>query len=316
MTYNPDLKKTNEFGKSYFMNNLETNMKMWLDYGLLRTGAWVNITGSVPGAYGGDYQELRMVDEENYTAGTVWETARQDWCWETNINFEDSNEVLQNPVSPAVIKVDGVTTVPDHINYPMGRVVFSSAVASTATVTAQYSYRNIQVYKGNDAPWWHELQYRSQRPDDSHFEQLGKGMWSVGAQHRIQMPCIVVGVVPRANHQGYQLGSNNISIEQDILFHVMTEDRNMRNNLVDLLRNQFDKKIWLFDNSLVAASTGFPLDYQGDIVNSGNHFGALTSSTGYRWRRCHFVRSDVSDVLAPTNRLFEGVVRLTAQVRL
>ena len=307
-----DFKQVNHIGDTFLMSQLESSLKTWFDWALLRIGGWTNVTIPLAGAYGGDFSQLRMVDDPSYTAGTVWESVRKDWVWETSVDYVGKDMVTYNPTSPATVEVDNVVTVPDHINYPLGRVIFSSPVASTSTVQASYSYRYAQVYRADDAPWWQELQYRSFRPDDTHFSQLDDGSWAVGSQHRIQMPCVIIEAVPRAVSRPFQLGDGAAWVEQDILIHVLAENRHDRNNLVDIFRGQFDGSIPLLDNDAIAAATAYPLDHRGEIVDSTKTYPVLSST--YPSHSCRFLRTAVAEVESLNSRLYEGVVRLTCEV--
>lgn len=310
-------KQIDHYSETLLMNKLEINMKSWIEWGLLQIGAWTDVTVPTIGAFGGDFSVLRRVhiDDDDFTVGTVYEAPRKDWVWETSVDYVDVNSATQNPISPAIVYVDAVPTAPSYISYPLGRVVFNSAIASTSTVTATYSYRNVQVYIADDAPWWHALQYRSHRPDDSHFSQEDDGSWSIGVNHRIQMPCIVLEAVPRAISNGWQLGDGAARVEQDILCHVLANNRRDRNKIVDILRGQFDNVIWLFDNDAVTIAGDFPLDMNGDIVDSSKHYLALVDgSTGHRWELCQITRTQISEVEAINSRLHQGVVRFTCEV--
>ena len=314
-TQRESFKQIQHYANSGLMNKLEYNLKMWFDWALLRAGAWTDVSGTAVTAYGGDLGVLRLVDDPAYTAGTVYETGRKDWVWETSVDYEDFSAATRNPTSPAVVYVNAVPTAPDHINYPLGRVVFSSALASTDVVTADYSFRNVQVYIADDAPWWNELQYRSFRVDDSQFSQLDDGFWAITSNHRVQMPCLVIEAVPRASSRGYQLGDGSAWVEQDILVHILANNRRDRNNLVDIIRGQFDATIWLFDNDLVAAAEDYPLDYRGEIIDSSKIYPYFVDSANpYRWESCRFSRTQVAQVESISTRLYEGVVRLTCEV--
>lgn len=314
-TQRESFKQVQHYANSGLMNKLEYNLKTWFDWALLISGAWTDISGTTVTAYGGDLSVLRLVDDPAYTAGTVYETGRKDWVWETGVDYKDFSSTVRNPISPATIFVNGSPVSPDHINYPLGRVVFSSALASTDVVTASYSYRNVQVYIADDAPWWDELQYRSFRVDDSQFSQTDDGFWSITSNHRVQMPCVVIEAVPRASSRGYQLGDGSAWVEQDVLVHVLANNRRDRNRLVDIFRGQFDTTIWLFDNDLVAAAEDYPLDYRGEIIDSSKTYPYLIDSANpYRWESCRFSRTQVSQVETISTRLHEGIVRLTAEV--
>ena len=71
----------------------------------------------------------------------------------------------------STLQATGDATYGHHYNYPLGRVVFDTAIPTTSTVQLEYSYRNVQTYIADQAPWWDELQYNSMRVDDSTFSQ-------------------------------------------------------------------------------------------------------------------------------------------------
>jgi hypothetical protein len=311
-----DLKGVFHLGNTTLMEELESNLKVWLDWGLLRIGGWFDVNRpSTPGAFGGNFAELRLVDDDSYTSGQVWEAARKDWVWETGVDYVGLDTNTYNPtVVPVDVTVDGLPTNYDWIDYPLGRVYFSSPISTTATVLAEYSYRWVQVYRATSSHWWQELQYRSFRVDDDHFQQLETGTWAIGGQHRVQMPAIVIEAVPRASSKGYQLGDGSYWVEQDVLCHVFAESGSERNKLVDILRGQFDATIWLFNSNEVSAAQEWPLDYRGMIVDSSKTYPALVDpNTGHRWVRCRFAQTALSEVEAINSRLYEGTVRLTCE---
>ena len=117
----------------------------------------------------------------------------------------------------STLKGTGDATYGHHYNYPLGRVVFDTAISSTSTVQLEYSYRNVQTYIADQAPWWDELQYNSMRVDDSTFSQISSGNWGILANHRVQMPAVVIEVVPRRTYQPYELGSSNNFVTQDVI---------------------------------------------------------------------------------------------------
>lgn len=306
-------KTVTNFGDTTFSNKLELNLKAWLDWAFLQIGAWRDVDISETDVYAGDLSVLRMVDDANYTAGTLWEARRKDWVWETNIDYSDGSSTF-NPVSPATFEVDSVVTAAASINYPLGRVEFPSAISSSSVVKANYSYRYIQVYIADNIPWWQELQFRSLRSDNTQFSLDDTGAWSVGGNHRIQMPCVILEAVPRSDRRGYQLGDGSFWVNQDILCHVLAESRFDRNQIVDILLNQFDNTFWMFDDGLVAEAGAFPLDENGDIEDSSKIYSALVDeNTGYRWKKCRIIRTQSAEVEALSSRLYQGVVRLTCE---
>ena len=308
------------YGDDQYMNLLETNMEQWLNWAFLGIGAWTDAEVPQVGAYGGDISRLRPAHHAAYTDGQVWEGARKDWVWETGVNYIDSEGDTQNPEPVGTPQVNGSpSAAAHHVDYRNGRIIFDTAIPTSSTVKLTHSYRSVQVYQANACPWYQELQYRSLRNESAQFTQEASGNWSVSPNHRIQMPCIVVGVVPsvsashtRGDTRGYQLGNGKLWINQDIMFHVFSENRSERNNLCSTLIAQTDKTIWLFDSNAVAAAEAYPIDYRGELTGS-IQYPDLVSETGYRWRRCRFARGfgEESQTLNPN--LYEGRVRLLAE---
>lgn len=310
-----DFKGVSNFGDVQFMSQLEANLKTWFDWGFLRIGGWSDVAIPSSTAFDGDMSALRLVDDKSYTDGQIWESARKDWVWETSVDHIGTDASTYNPTVP-VITVGGIV-IPStdyHINYPLGRVVFNTAIPTASVVKASYSYRSAQVYIATQAPWWQELQYRSFRQDQDYFTQSDNGDWSVGSNHRIQMPCIILECVPRCNSFPYQLGDGSYWVEQDVLCHVMAENRSDRNNIADILLRQFDQNIWLFDNNAVAVSGDAPLDYRGEVVdNTKTYVGLVDPNTGHRWKRCKFKRTQSSEVVTFNPNLYGAVIRLTCE---
>jgi hypothetical protein len=302
-------------GNDQLMNILETNLKQWYDWGLLKVGAWSDITLSQSGAWGGDFSQLRLVNDSYYTDGQVWEGVRKDWVWETGVDYTDVDGSGQNPLTVGTPTIDGVAaTGAYHVNYPLGRIIFDTPVSTSSTVKVQHAYRNVQVYRADDAPWFRQLQFRTFRPDDSHVTQSGSGEWAIGGNHRVQLPTIILEAAPRGTSSPYELGNGSLIMKQDVLFHILAESRSMRNNLVDIIRQQSDKSIWLYDNNTVNAASAYPLDYRGELTGSNMYPDLIDEDIGYRWNRCFFANSVVSEVESIHPSLHEGIVRTTAEI--
>jgi len=296
---------------SQLMTELENNVKMWLDWSLLNIGAWTNATG-YSGTYYGHPSKLNWVKDSSYSNGQVWQSNRKDWVWESGVNYKGTN----NPININIVKVNNMPLIPTSysINYPLGRVVLNTGVPTGSVVTADYSYKNVQVYTADDAPWWKELQYRSFDSADKQFTQDPQtGDWSIGAYHRIQLPAIIIETVPRGTSKGYELGNGALEVEQDMLFHVLADNRKTRNDLVSILSLQNDKYIWLFNSNQVTSGQYYPLNAKGSRKNHIN-YPDLVSETGFRYRKCRFTKTVMADVQSLNPTLYEGVVRSTLEV--
>jgi hypothetical protein len=302
------------YGETLLNSELEYNMKAFLDWAFLGIGAWSNVTIPTTGAFGGTWHNLILVDEPSYLSGQVWQTPRKDWVYETGIDCYTGGTPIQisGVYIDNVFKGTGDATYSHFFDYPNGRVVFGDPVDTSSSVTMKYSYRNIQVYVADQAPWWDEVQYRSHRVDDSHFANNISGVWSILAQHRVQLPAVVVETVPRRRSTGYELGNSALVVKQDFLFHVLGETRWERNQLLDILSLQEDKTVWLFNSDTISLSGAFPLDYRGMSVSGGRMYPDLIDL--YKWKRCTFTSTQIVEIFSHNPVVHEGTVRTTFDV--
>ena len=140
------------------------------------------------------------------------------------------------------------------------------------------------------------------------------GDWQIGSHHRIQLPAIIIEGVPRGDSFPYELGNTSLRLTQDVLYHVVAEDRHTRNKLLDILRVQEDKTIWLFSSRTVSKSGVFPLGADGDKLNNNNYPEFVHETGAFRWKKCYFDNVVISEVESMHHRLFEGTARITHEV--
>ncbi len=290
-------------------NILESNLKMYYDWALLSIGGWVAVSVPTSGAYGGDFSRLRPVDDANYDEGQVWETARKDLVWESGINYVNPTGGIYNPTPVGLPQVNGVpVSTGYYVDYPNGRVIFENA--QTGTVKMAHSYRYAQIYKSDDAPWWREIQYRSHRIDNDQFLQSASGEWSIFGTNRIQLPAIILEVVPRGFGKGWHLGSESLEQSRDVLFSIVSETPWERKNLMDIFNSQVARKIHLFNSN--TALNEWPLDYRGALTGVQN-YPYFVSSSGHRWKVCEMKQSLITDVEQIHPKLFIATVRTTTE---
>ncbi len=305
----------NHVGNTLLNSDLEGNLKSFIDWGMLGIGGWFDVNIPTSGAWGGTFDQLRLVDDPAYTQGQVWEGARKDWVWETGTPYTGAN-----PISITGASVNGAfygtgdATYGHHYNYPLGRVVFDNPLPITSTVKLNYSYRNVQTYIADQAPWWDELQYNSMRVDDSTFDSVSSGSWGILSNHRVQMPAVVLEVVPRRSYQPYELGTSNNLITQDVVFHVLSESRWWRNQLVDILSLQKDKTLMLYSSTKVADAEAYPLDYRGMVIAPQYNYSGLVNNSDYQLASARITKMSVTEMESYNSRLHEGTVRASFEV--
>ena len=307
--------KVSHIGNTLLSSEIENNMKWFLDWAFLGIGGWSNVTMPTSGAFGGTFDTLRLVNDPSYSNGQVWEGARKDWVWETGSSYEGHDPIqISGVYVNGVLKGTGDATYGHHYNYPLGRVVFDNPISTTDTVKVEYSYRNVQVYVADEAPWWDELQYNSLRVDDTYYSSTGSGSWGILANHRVQMPAIVLETVPRRRFKPYQLGDTSQFVQQDIVFHIVGENRWWRNQLVDILSYQIDSQLWLFKTDTLIGSGAYPLDYRGMKVSSPLNYDDVVNTPQYRYLLARMTNMSITEMESYDARLHEGTVRATLEV--
>lgn len=317
---NTRFNKVDHIGSTLLNNQLETNLKSYVEWGLLNIGAWSNAPIYTTGAYGGTFDNMRPVNDPAYTDGQVWETPRKDWVWETGICYtgltSTGSSTGVSPISISGVYLNGSfvstgdATYGHHFNYPLGRVIFDTAIDQDSVVQVAHSYRNVQVYIADDAPWMYEIQHGSYRVDDSTFSQAGSGNWGIFGNHRVQLPAIVIEAIPRRTATPYELGSLTSFTYQDVMFYVIADSRAWRNQLIDVIALQHGTTVRLFDNDTIVQSGVYPLDYRGMPVSSPLNYSDLV--TLYPDDKTIFFKDiSVTDMATVNPRLYAGKIKVT-----
>jgi hypothetical protein len=314
MPSNTRLRGVQNYGDLLVTEQLQANLSAYLNWGLLCIGGFSNVTVPASGVYGGKPSRLAPAHDPQFTDGQVWQGFRQDWVWESNLDYAYQPIPISGVYVNGNFRANGVSgTYAFHIDYPQGRVVFQSPIPTNSVVTCEYSYRNVRVATA-DAPWWQELQYNSYRVDDSQFMQIGSGAWNILAQNRIQLPCVVIEPVMNVRQIPLEVGSLSQVHRQDFLFHVIAETPWDRNQLHDILIAQSEQLITSFNRNVVSASGVFPLNWDGSLKPSGvlQYPQLVDPASPYYYRRVKFaqMRSDSIDSPLP---LYRAQVRATLE---
>ena len=159
-------------------------------------------------------------------------------------------------------------------------------------------------------PWLREVQYRSLDLNSS-FLQAGKGEWDTPPETRLQLPAIAIEIVPRRSFQGYALGGGQW-VYTDVLFHCIAENEMTRNELVDIVSFQSDKKIGTYDSNVVARSGDFPIDYKGTPVSGALAFPDLVKK--HRGSHVRFLNPSVQGMDMINSNMYGGIVKITTEV--
>lgn len=285
------LKGVPKVGEMLLSNQIETNLISFFNYGLLEAGGFYNVRMPQSGAYGGTFDTLRLVDDPNYSTGQVWEGFRGEWVWESGLDLSTqpirvSGVYVDNTFRPA----SGVGTYAHTVNYPLGRIVFDSAISSSATVKAEFSHR-WATFTTVDSPWFRQVLDSSFRVDNPHFAQFGSGSWDQLGTTRINLPAVAVEV-SKVTLSPFALGGGQ-KVNAQVSFHILAETSWDRNQLKDILINQNNRNIYFFDVNDIPEHR-FPLDVNGSPTPSGFMYPQMVNiyeSGGFRWRKAFLEES-------------------------
>lgn len=310
-----------KLGDSLLLDELEENMKAYLDWGFLNIGGYVNVNVPTTGLYGGTFHDLRTVETPGYKIGQVWQGAKKDWVWQSGFYYNDGylDNNTANTISGVTIGNNfiagptGVAATGYHINYPLGQVIFDKPIPKTSKVQVNHAYRWCQVYKSSTDPHWKELQELTYQPASS-TKPINQGDYSTSANHRVQMPAIIIEPIARSYSKGFQLGARDFMVEQDILLHVFTENGSDKNKITDIIRLQKEATINMYDIGKVVNSGVYPLDYKGSINPDGSPYHILSSGDNpYYWNSFFVKDINIMDMESRNKSIYWCTIRLTTE---
>jgi hypothetical protein len=202
------------------------------------------------------------------------------------------------------------------INYPEGRIIFDTAIDISSSVKAEYSHKWIKVVNANDIPWFQEAHTRSFRVDDNAYIS-GSGIWSQTSQTRLELPVVAVEVLENKEYEGYQLGGSQW-VRNDVVLHIISEDDSMSYRLADILSQQKDKTIYIFDTNRIAGNNAFSLNYDGSKSSNPMVYPDLVQHSGdggYRYTdgleagKLWIIESSAGSNQRLTQNLYHSTVR-------
>lgn len=297
----------NSLNDHLIISNAENNLKAFLDWGFLNIGGFINVQ-SIPNVVSNNPNQLAIVDDPNYQTGQVWQTQYKDWVWEHGVVYGTSTPTLITN-----ILVDGnVVNASDYIlNYAESKVVFNNPIPSNSTVTMDFSYRKVQVYtQSNDLTWWRQYQIDSANGDQFLANQ---GDYTIFTVNRIQLPAIIIEAVPRGIARPYQLGNKSLIVDQDFIFHIVCNTYSDRNAVVDILRLQQDKVIWLYDIDKIIENNIQPFLFDGSLNPDRAQYDNIVKNPEYQWKTGFLKNMVLSEVESGTH-IQECKLRMTLEI--
>jgi hypothetical protein len=297
-------------GQKNRISSLEDNLKSFLDWAFLNIGAYVNVTVPTSGIAGSNFHQLKPVTDPSNKI-KVWEAIRKDWVYESGISNQSPIQIsgvyLNGNFLPAP-SGSGLYTY--SLNYPLGRVTFNNPVSLSSNVQLNYSYRYVQVYKSSEASWWKEVEELTYNP--AAFKNNGDA--SIAANHRVELPAIIIELAPRTQQIPRQLGTTQNILIQDILLHILAENPVQRNNLIDILMLQKDKTFYMYDVNKVIQNQVYNINYRGEINNSGLNYDQIVANPEYQEYYTYIKDAYLSEVNSLSSNLHNGIVRWSVEM--
>lgn len=317
MTYYAGFSTSNSLGEKTLITNLENNTKLFLEWGFLNVGGFTNVNIPTTNIHNFNLHILRPVKDQTQPSFTSWQSPKKDWVYESGVCFKDESPLafsgvyVNNTFYPAPT---GSGTINYRVDYPNGQIVFNSGVTTNSTVTASYSYKTVQVYKSNEYPQWKEIQFDTDLNKANQFNKYDKGDFSISPEHRAQLPIIIIEADSRSRSRPFRLGDRSLIIEQDILCHVIADNKVQRDSMIDILRLQEDRIIWLFDTNKVIEDKVYNLNFNGSINSSGLNYPSLVNNSTYQWKMSRLSKVNISDISFYHMNLFGSTVRITHEI--
>jgi hypothetical protein len=316
MTFDPSFIGVDSIGESLILNELINNYKSFLDWGFLNIGAFTNVKIPTNNIHNFNLHILKPTIDNINTTDTVWQTPRKDWIYESGVSFSGTSPTNISGVyvnSTFYPAPTGNASLGYKINYPDGRIIFNRPLPSSTTAHIEYSYRNIQVYKMEEFPYWKEIQQASLE-NKTGFSLKDKGDFSISGEKRVQLPAIIIEPVARSSSKPFHLGDVSQILQQDLLLHVLCDNSKDKNNIVDILRLQKDRVLSLYNTDQIIKDNIYPLNYDGSKNINGQNYNIFVNNDNHKWIYCRISDINISDMYFTNIRMYGAVVRITNEL--
>ena len=299
-------------GQNFLINQLEMNIKSYLDSGFLNAGGFVNVHKPVQNIHNNGLYKLYPVDNPNYNKGQIWQPARKDWVHETGLDIDNRQAVMISGIyiGDTFYDTNTVGTYAYKLDYRNSRIIFDNRQLTNLNIQMSYSYRWVQVYNYVDAQWWQQIQYSS-NDNEAHQKTRDRGDFAIPANQRVQFPAVVIETVPRGTSKPFRLGDKSLRIDQDFLLHIVANNYTDRNNITDILRLQEEKVLPFYDMDALVKNNKYWLNVDGTLNSNRISYDNMVNN--YTWNTCMLKNMVVSEVES-YNGLYESNIRVTAEI--
>ena len=277
------LKGTTNFFSYDATDTLRYNLDSWLEWGLAEIGAYETADQN---GRNSSLATLQPVKDERETDGTVFETYGPSIIWQSGVSPIAGSP---NIINPSGVWIDGSfypngTTGSNGftIDYRDGRVIFNED-KSGSTIKMNYSFPHVAVYDSQSPQWKSIIDSYTEADYTNIGNSSPSGIASNLKERRVWLPCVVVEVQNRTGNDPLQLGGGEIH-DYAVFYHVFGNRDFDVVRTCDLLNNQKNKKLKLFDVNKARASGVIPYNYNGSIPSGTLEYPTLRgNNNGYFW---------------------------------
>lgn len=306
-----DLKGIDSYGENLVDDHIRANLISFFDWGFINKNAFHNVTIPTSGQYGGSKHKLELTNDPRYTNGQVWQAFRGNWVWQSGLT---TNPIPFSGVNVGGVfrPLSGVGPYSHYVDYPNGRVIFNTAISETSNVTAEYSYKLVNVVDAYQTKFFRDLQENSFRLDSPEFTNPSSGNWAVTPENRLQLPAVAVEVTNAKKYTPLQIGGGQI-VKTKVIFHVLSESDKQASHIATIIGMQNEKTNNTFNVNSVSQGNRSPLDYRGSIASGALTHPQMVDAFNYRKISIIDMNSQEGQWL---NNVFYIPVSFNAEVRL
>ncbi len=289
------------FGGYELTDQILYNVKWWLDWGFINSGAFGIFQRGFGGVsfYDTTEAELHVVPDERYEAGRVWEGAGREWVWESGVTVPSGeiepfrvSGVYVNDTFHSQIGASG-GTFGHHIDYLHGRIIFDKP--QNDLIEAEFTTRSIQVGFA-DSPEFKEIMANALEE----FERDTVPSGTPSRDHQVWLPAVFVEESD-GRQRGLQLGGGQIKT-RIVTLHIFADNPNDRNFLKDALDFQSRTSFVMTDLNQIT----WPFDQYGDIVSGITNWPDMT--TAFPGQKIRILDSTAKNLNSMNSQLFRARV--------
>jgi len=294
------------FGGFTVTDQLQYNIKFWLDNGFLVHGGYDIITRGLNSFFNTDESKLQKRSDRRYQEGKVWEGEGKEWVWESGIVPANSGALVPFRASGVYIdnifydnSISGIFS--HHIDYENGRIIFDHPQNPNTNIQAEYTRRTVHVGFADDEQFKILMMNSLEE-----FIKETSPSGTPSREHQVWLPSVFIEV-DEGSQTGLQLGGGQIK-KKRIVFHIFGDKPYERNLIMDFIDFQSRKTFFMADLNAIP----WIFDQFGDIIPGTTNWPDLISQ--FPWKKIRIIDSKSRKINSLNTNLFRAKVELIVEI--